>query len=63
MPMLSVLGRRTTALLIAAVVAVVVSFILVLSGAPAVITFAATAVGWECWRVSSAKAPTRSVRG
>ncbi len=45
MPILSVLGRRTTALLIAAVVAIVVSLILVVSGAPAVITFAATAVG------------------
>jgi Ca2+:H+ antiporter len=44
MPILAVLGRRTIALLIAAAVTVVVSLALVLSGAPPVVTFVATAI-------------------
>src|SRR3954451_22890509 len=45
MPILAVLGRRTIALLIAAAIAIVVSLALVLSGAPPVVTFVATAIG------------------
>lgn len=44
MPVLSVLGRRTLALLVVAVVAVAISATLVVSGAPGVVTFGATAV-------------------